>query len=456
MKYDAVILGGGPAAVSAALTLRARGKTAAILSGGIDDIPLSRASRITNYPGCPDISGRALLEAMEDQALDAGAEILHGRATSIAPLGDGFGVIYGADFCEAETFILCTGVAAGKAFPGERELLGRGVSYCVTCDGMLYRGKKVCVVGFTSDTKEEAELLRTMGCEVEMFTSRTAKYAVLGQERVTALSVNGEEHPCEAVFILRPAAAPDTLLAGLAMDGVHVAVDKATMKKRMESYIKQVLSYCKENYPGVVYAWDVVNEAVGDDGNYRTESMWYETYGDFSYITDAFTFARKYAEEGTKLFLNDYNEYMAQKRDLLYAKVVELHDAGILDGVGMQSHWDMDFPSVDLFETALEKYASIDGIEIQLTEIDMHNNDDSEEGLKKQAERYKEFFDVITKMKREGTANITSVTFWGLKDGESWLSGMKGETSYPLLFTDDMEKKPCYDSILEAGKTGGK
>ena len=233
-------------------------------------------------------------------------------------------------------------------------------------------------------------------------------------------------------------------------------VDKATMKKRMESYIKQVLTYCKENYPGVVYAWDVVNEAVGDDGNYRTESMWYETYGDFSYIKDAFTFARKYAEEGTKLFLNDYNEYIAQKRYLLYAKVVELHEAGILDGVGMQSHWDMDFPSVDLFETALEKYASIDGIEIQLTEIDMHNTDDSEEGLKKQAERYKEFFDVITKMKREGKANITSVTFWGLKDGESWLSGFKGETSYPLLFTDDLEKKPCYESILEAGKTAQK
>ena len=233
-------------------------------------------------------------------------------------------------------------------------------------------------------------------------------------------------------------------------------VDKAPMNKRMESYIKQVLTYCKENYPGVVYAWDVVNEAVGDDGNYRTESMWYETYGDFSYIKDAFTFARKYAEEGTKLFLNDYNEYIAQKRDLLYAKVVELHDAGILDGVGMQSHWDMDFPSVDLFETALEKYASIDGIEIQLTEIDMHNTDDSEEGLKKQAERYKEFFDVITKMKREGKANITSVTFWGLKDGESWLSGFKGETSYPLLFTDDLEKKPCYESILEAGKTAQK
>lgn len=230
MKYDAVILGGGPAAVSAALTLRARGKTAAILSGGIDDIPLSRANRISNYPGCPDISGRALLEAMKRQALDAGAQLLHGRATSIAPLGDGFGVIYGADFCEAETVILCTGVAAGSLFPGERDNLGRGVSYCVTCDGMLYRGKKVCVVGFTSDSEEEAALLRAMGCEVKLFTGRTAKYAVLGEKRVTALSVNGEEHPCEAVFILRPTAAPDTLLVGLAMDGVHIAVDKATMK----------------------------------------------------------------------------------------------------------------------------------------------------------------------------------------------------------------------------------
>ena len=108
------------------------------------------------------------------------------------------------------------------------------MSYCVTCDGMLYRGKKVCVVGFTSDTQEEADLLRTMGCDTEVFTSRAAKYAVLGGERVTALSVNGAEHPCEAVFILRPAAAPDTLLAGLAMDGVHVAVDKATMKTSVE------------------------------------------------------------------------------------------------------------------------------------------------------------------------------------------------------------------------------
>ena len=234
MKYDAVILGGGPAAVSAALTLLARGKTAAIVTGGRDDIPLSRAHTITNYPGCPDISGSELLQIMERQAVSAGAALLRGRVTSVAPLGGSFGVMYGPDFCEGTAVILCTGAAAGTAFPGERELLGRGVSCCVTCDGMLYRGKRVCVVGFTSDTEEEAGILRGMGCAVEVFTKRTARYAVLGGERVTGLSVNGEEHPCDAVFILRPAAAPDTLLAGLAMDGVHIAVDRATMQTSVD------------------------------------------------------------------------------------------------------------------------------------------------------------------------------------------------------------------------------
>lgn len=228
--------------------------------------------------------------------------------------------------------------------------------------------------------------------------------------------------------------------------------DKKTMKKRMEAYIKKVLTYCQENYPGVIYAWDVVNEGMGDDGGYRTQSGWYETYGDESYITDAFTFARKYADKEVKLFFNDYNEYTPMKRELIIVLLKELREKGLVDGMGMQSHWDMDYPSVDMVADALEKYGQIDGLEIQLTEIDMHNTDNSEEGLEKQAERYRQFFEAVLEADRTGKANVTNVTFWGILDEDSWLSGFKGEISYPLLFHGDFEKKPCFDSILEAAK----
>ena len=227
---------------------------------------------------------------------------------------------------------------------------------------------------------------------------------------------------------------------------------KGEMRKRMEAYIKKVLTYCQENYPGVVYAWDVVNEAMADEGGYRTKSRWYEIYGDESYIEDAFTFARKYADPEVKLFYNDYNEYMPAKREMITATVKKLKEKGVLDGVGMQSHWDMDYPTTDLIDAALEKYGAIEGLEIQLIEIDMHNTDDSEEGLRAQADRYKQFFQTILQADRTGKANITNVTFWGVTDEDSWLTNFKGETSYPLLFQGEMEKKPCYDSILEAAQ----
>ena len=227
MTYDSVIIGGGPAAVSAALTLRARNKTAAIVTGGIDDIPLSRSHKISNYPGMPEISGREMLENMMRQAAEAGAEILSGRATSVLNMGDSFGVAVGSDFCQGKTVILCTGVKPGELFPGEKALLGRGVSYCVTCDGMLYRNRSVSLVGFTSDAEEEAELLRDMGCQVKLFTDKKAAYAVEGEDKVTALRVGELRYPCEAVFILRSGTAPDTLLEGLEMDGAHIRVSRA-------------------------------------------------------------------------------------------------------------------------------------------------------------------------------------------------------------------------------------
>lgn len=234
-------------------------------------------------------------------------------------------------------------------------------------------------------------------------------------------------------------------------DAGNDRVDKNTMKKRMESYIKKVLTYCQENYPGVVYAWDVVNEACEDSGGYRTNSKWYEAYGDESYIVDAFTFARKYVAKDVKLFYNDYNEYMPSKVSTIAELLKKLYDKKLVDGVGFQSHWDMSYPDPGMVKDAMAEYSAIGDLEIQFTEIDMHNTEDSEDALKEQADRYKEFFEMITVADREGKAKVTSVTFWGLDDEVTWLSGFKGETSYPLLFDANHEKKPCYHSILAVG-----
>ena len=230
-------------------------------------------------------------------------------------------------------------------------------------------------------------------------------------------------------------------------DAGNAKVNKETMKKRMESYIKKVLSFCQEKYPGVVYAWDVVNEACDDGGGYRTSSLWYEIYGDESYIEDAFTFARK----DVKLFYNDYNEYMPSKVSTIAELVKKLYDKKLIDGVGFQSHWDMNYPDTGMISDAMQKYSEIGDLEIQFTEVDMHNTDDSEEGLKKLADRYKEFFEMIVKADREGKANVTSVTFWGLSDDVTWLTSFKGEDSYPLLFDESHKKKACYDSVLAVG-----
>ena len=225
MPYDILIIGGGPAGCSAALTVRQRGLSAAVVSGMTEDIPLSRSEKITNYPGCPDVSGRELLETMRAQVTASGAELLRGHVSTLMPFGDTFGAAGGADFWEARAVILCTGISAGKPFPGEAEFLGRGVSYCVTCDGALYRDKTAALLGFTADAEEEAETLRRFGCRVQLFTDKKAAYAVEGDERVTALRVNGEAIPCDGVFILRPGSAPESLIPGLQMEGNHVSAD---------------------------------------------------------------------------------------------------------------------------------------------------------------------------------------------------------------------------------------
>lgn len=221
---------------------------------------------------------------------------------------------------------------------------------------------------------------------------------------------------------------------------------RETMLARMENYIKGVLGFVQENYPGVIYAWDVVNEAI-NDGGFR-DSLWFKTVGK-DFVEMAFTFARKYAAPGVALFYNDYETALDWKRDCILKEIlIPLKEKGLIDGMGMQSHLLMDHPDFKDYETALEMYGAT-GLEIQITELDLHNADPSEESMHQLALRYQELFGILLAAKGTGKANITAVTFWNLLDENSWLSGFRKETSYPLLFHGKCEAKEAYYAVLE-------
>ena len=224
--FDLVIIGSGPAGVSAALTARHRGKSALIVSTAPEDSPLCRAEHVDNYPGFHNATGRELVDAFVKHAEASGVKFARGRALAVADMGGVFGVSVGADFVQGRSVVLACGLNRAKPFPGESEFLGRGVSYCATCDGMLYRGKPVAVIGQSADAPEEAEYLRGIGCIVEYFDSQRAKkYEIKGEERVTTLTADGADYAVDCVFVLRSGLSPDSLLPGLETIGAHISVD---------------------------------------------------------------------------------------------------------------------------------------------------------------------------------------------------------------------------------------
>ncbi len=227
-SFDILILGGGPGGISAALTAHARGRRVLIISNPAETSALHKAHAIDNYPGLVGLSGAELLAKMTEGLTQLCIPTVTGRVTGIMPMGSSFMVSVGTDVYTAKALILATGSAQPKAFPGEAELLGRGVSYCATCDGMFYRGKRVAVVGLSADAKEEADFLAGIGCEVEFFDKARAKrYEVRGEDRVSALMADGVEYPVEGVFVLRDTVASSVLLPGLALEGGHIAVDRS-------------------------------------------------------------------------------------------------------------------------------------------------------------------------------------------------------------------------------------
>jgi endo-1,4-beta-xylanase len=240
---------------------------------------------------------------------------------------------------------------------------------------------------------------------------------------------------------------------GYSTDTSVAWVSKEVMLQRLENYIKNVMELIETDYPEVeFYAWDVVNEAVdpststgmrnpGSPSTTAGNSLWMETIGE-EYIVKAFEYAREYAPDGCKLFYNDYNEYESTKMNFILGILEELKAQDLVDGMGMQSHWTMDYPTVSMVETAVRNYTDL-GLEVQLTEVDMKQPDGSDSALESQATRYNSFMSKIVELREEGL-DIGAVIFWGVTDETSWLGG------YPLLFDADYQAKPAFYSVVEA------
>lgn len=221
------------------------------------------------------------------------------------------------------------------------------------------------------------------------------------------------------------------------------------MLKRQEAYIRDVMTHVNTCFPGVVYCWDVVNEAIdpaqGAPGGYRTKSPWYQVLGE-EFIPAAFRAAQKYKAPDQMLFYNDYDCFHEEKTRAIVELLKKLKAEDLVDGMGMQGHMSMDHPDAADCEKAARAYAA-QGVVLQVTELDIHCPAGDEAGQKALAEKYAAYFDMLVRLKREGIP-VNSVSFWGLTDKDSWLPGFRRSESYPLLFTGDMDTKPAYDAVM--------
>lgn len=244
-------------------------------------------------------------------------------------------------------------------------------------------------------------------------------------------------------------------------------LDRQALLKRLKDHIDTVVG----RYKGRIGGWDVVNEALEDDGSLR-KTKWLEIIGP-DYIEKAFEYARS-ADPDAELYYNDYSMYKPEHCRGAVELVRSLQEKGVeIDGIGMQGHWGFDYPTMQELTDSLTAYAQTN-VPVMITEMDItvlpnalrqQGADISQnvqlrrelnpyaDGLpdaiqQKLADRYGELFEVLVNPKY----NVKRVTFWGVHDGNSWRNGwpVRGRTDYPLLFDRQGKPKPAFDAVVKA------
>lgn len=266
---DVAIVGKGPAGWSCAMTARMRGLQAVVIAPQNDAGLLRSAERVDNYPGMPQVSGSAILDAFRDQALALGAEEHNGLVRQIMPMGESFMLLVENDVLEAKAVVLTMGAARPVLLPGEEEQLGRGVSYCATCDGMFYRGKRIAVLSASRQGVEETHFLAGLAAQVDYFSLKKHETHGLGEnveiksdkpvsigrdDAAMVLTTDQATYSYDGIFIFRSAMPLNMLMGDLQTEGSFIPVDRQM----------------RTNIPGVFAAGDCtgkplqVPKAVGE------------------------------------------------------------------------------------------------------------------------------------------------------------------------------------------------
>lgn len=251
---DIAIIGAGPAGLSAAINARIRNKTVKVFGNHPTTSWIYKAERVDNYIGMLGVTGKEMVDQFVGHAKEMGVEIVEGKVIEIFPMGEYYMLNVSNEFIEAKTVILANGLGKTKTLPGENEFLGKGVSYCATCDGPLYRGKNVVLVGDSPFAEEDVNYLSEV-CEKVFYVPlykeepkvndnveiiKEKPKAILGEQVVTGLEFANSALDVSGVFIIKENIPTTQLLKGLELDNQSIKVN----------------NFMETNMPGIYAAGD--------------------------------------------------------------------------------------------------------------------------------------------------------------------------------------------------------
>lgn len=249
--FDIGIIGCGPAGLSAAINAKSKNREIVVFGTELCSPPMHKAPMIVNYLGFPSITGEELRQKFLGHASVMGVDILKSKADNVYQDGDEFLIITAGDMVRAKTVIICSGIPYRSTLKNEAEYVGKGLGYCATCDGPLYRDKIVALVAYSPEAEPEANYLDEICSKVyyvplykeepklrpNIEVVRERPKEVNGEGVVRSLLLNNRELNIDGVFIVGAETAPDRLLPGLEMEESHIIVNRD-----METNIKGIFA----------------------------------------------------------------------------------------------------------------------------------------------------------------------------------------------------------------------